>query len=91
MMISDPRQCTVCGPDRPVFALMSSPEITVCSFGFVGSFVSMTLMFDVRTPGINRNRRFFEPSWWQLEQAFHPEWCSSSPICGISVRAITLE
>ena len=34
--MSEPRQCTVWGADRLVFALISSPAITLCRRGSLG-------------------------------------------------------
>ena len=73
MMISDPRQCTVCGPERSAFALISAPSITLCKRGARGSVAVSTIckLFE-RTPGRIRYFRDMELSSWQLEQAFQP-------------------
>ena len=45
MMMSEPRQWTVCGALRFVFALISEPSITLWSFGARWSAVSTMWMF----------------------------------------------
>jgi hypothetical protein len=55
MMMSEPRQCTVCGADRFVLDLIWAPSITLCSRGAFGSMAQSTMCrFDERTPGTIR-------------------------------------
>lgn len=55
MMMSGPRQWTVCGADRLVFALISSPSMTLCRRGAFGSAPQSTMwMLELRTPGTIR-------------------------------------
>ena len=43
IIISDPRQCTVCGPDKSAFDLISAPSITLYSLGALGSVAVSTI------------------------------------------------
>ena len=55
MMMSEPRQCTVCGADRLVLDLISAPSITLCRRGAFWSMPQSTMCrFDERTPGTIR-------------------------------------
>ncbi len=55
MMMSEPRQCTVCGADRLVLALISAPSITLCRRGAFGSVAQSTMCrLELRTPGTIR-------------------------------------
>src|SRR6266567_1812228 len=65
--------------------------MTFTNFGFFGSaLVSRIWMRDDRSPGTTRYRRSIcgcgEYGHKQELQAFHPKWCSSSPVFGISTR-----
>jgi hypothetical protein len=43
IIISDPRQCTVCGPDKSALDLISAPSITLYSLGALGSVAVSTI------------------------------------------------